>query len=139
MSSSLYYLSLFRIFNFLNNLMDKKGWKFLTLYKFKMFVRREVMNYIKENLESYSSMIKSEVGYASTNDYFSRKLRTDHQVNLNSKNLVRFIKQLVLFSLKQNGQIFFLDFLGIRWNDWDHCNLLPLRHQHSRPCFGKEI
>lgn len=43
--------------------------------------RREVMNYIRDNLETYSSMIKSEVGYASTNDYFSRKLRTDHQVS----------------------------------------------------------
>ena len=40
------------------------------------------MNYIKENLDSYSSMIKSEVGYASTNDYFSRKFRTDHQVTI---------------------------------------------------------
>ena len=38
------------------------------------------MNYIRDNLDTYSSMIKSEVGYASTNDYFSRKLRTDHQV-----------------------------------------------------------
>ena len=44
--------------------------------------RKEVMNYIKENLDSYSSMIKSEVGYASTNDYFSRKFRTDHQVTI---------------------------------------------------------
>ena len=38
------------------------------------------MNYIRDNVDTYSSMIKSEVGYASTNDYFSRKLRTDHQV-----------------------------------------------------------
>ena len=29
--------------------------------------------------DNYSSMIKSEIGYASTNDYFSRKMRTDHQ------------------------------------------------------------
>lgn len=41
--------------------------------------RREVMSYIKQNLENYSSMIKSEVGYASTNDYFSRKTRSDRQ------------------------------------------------------------
>jgi len=41
--------------------------------------RREVMSYIKQNLENYSSMIKSEVGYASTNDYFSRKTRFDRQ------------------------------------------------------------
>ena len=47
---------------------------------FLLLVRREVMNYIRDNLDTYSSMIKSEVGYASTNDYFSRKLRTDHQV-----------------------------------------------------------
>ena len=37
------------------------------------------MSYIKQNLENYSSMIKSEVGYASTNDYFSRKTRFDRQ------------------------------------------------------------
>ena len=37
------------------------------------------MSYIKQNLENYSSMIKSEVGYASTNDYFSRKTRSDRQ------------------------------------------------------------
>jgi len=41
--------------------------------------RREVMSYIKQNMEQYSSMIKSEVGYASTNDYFSRKTRFDRQ------------------------------------------------------------
>lgn len=41
--------------------------------------RREVVAYIRENLENYSTMIRSEVGYASTNDYFSRKMRTDHQ------------------------------------------------------------
>lgn len=41
--------------------------------------RREVVNYIKDNQDTYSSMIKSEVGYASTSDYFSRKMRTDHQ------------------------------------------------------------
>ncbi|CAB4063775.1 unnamed protein product [Lepeophtheirus salmonis] len=41
--------------------------------------RREVMSYIRENLDNYSSMIKSEIGYASTNDYFSRKTRTDRQ------------------------------------------------------------
>ena len=78
-----------------------------------MFNRREVMNYIKENLESYSSMIKSEVGYASTNDYFSRKLRTDHQVIFQHKASSLYIK-MVLFSLKQNGQTYYLTFLGIR-------------------------
>lgn len=41
--------------------------------------RREVMSYIREHLDNYSSMIKSEVGYASTSDYFSRKTRTDLQ------------------------------------------------------------
>ena len=41
--------------------------------------RREVMSYIKQNMDQYSSMIKSEVGYASTNDYFSRKTRFDRQ------------------------------------------------------------
>jgi len=41
--------------------------------------RREVVGYIRENMDNYSSMIKSEIGYASTNDYFSRKMRTDHQ------------------------------------------------------------
>ena len=41
--------------------------------------RREVVAYIREHLDNYSSMIKSEIGYASTNDYFSRKMRTDHQ------------------------------------------------------------
>jgi len=41
--------------------------------------RREVMAYIKQNQENYSSMIKSEVGYASTSDYFNRKTRTDRQ------------------------------------------------------------
>ena len=37
------------------------------------------MSYIKQNMDQYSSMIKSEVGYASTNDYFSRKTRFDRQ------------------------------------------------------------
>lgn len=37
------------------------------------------MGFIKDNLDNYSSMIKSEVGYASTNDYFSRKTRSDRQ------------------------------------------------------------
>jgi len=41
--------------------------------------RREVVAYIRDHLDNYSSMIKSEIGYASTNDYFSRKMRTDHQ------------------------------------------------------------
>lgn len=41
--------------------------------------RREVMSYIKEHQENYSSMIKSEIGYASTNDYFNRKTRSDRQ------------------------------------------------------------
>jgi len=41
--------------------------------------RKEVMSYIKENEDSYKSMIKSEVGYASINDYFSRKTRSDRQ------------------------------------------------------------
>merc|ERR1712156_1414518 len=41
--------------------------------------RREVVAYIRDHLDNYSCMIKSEIGYASTNDYFSRKMRTDHQ------------------------------------------------------------
>lgn len=41
--------------------------------------RREVVGYIRDHMDNYSSMIKSEIGYASTNDYFSRKMRTDHQ------------------------------------------------------------
>jgi len=41
--------------------------------------RREVVGYIQEHMDNYSSMIKSEIGYASTKDYFSRKMRTDHQ------------------------------------------------------------
>jgi len=41
--------------------------------------RREVVGYIREHMDNYSSMIRSEIGYASTNDYFSRKMRTDHQ------------------------------------------------------------
>ena len=42
-----------------------------------MRYRREVLAYIKENLENYSTMIRSET--ASTNDYFSRKMRSDRQ------------------------------------------------------------
>jgi len=41
--------------------------------------RREVVGYMREHMDNYSSMIRSEIGYASTNDYFSRKMRTDHQ------------------------------------------------------------
>ena len=41
--------------------------------------RREVVGYLREHSDNYSSMIRSEVGYASTSDYFSRKMRTDHQ------------------------------------------------------------
>lgn len=41
--------------------------------------RREVVGYLREHADNYSSMIRSEIGYASTNDYFSRKMRTDHQ------------------------------------------------------------
>ena len=39
--------------------------------------RREVVAYIREHLDNYSSMIKSEIGYASTSDYFSRKILDD--------------------------------------------------------------
>ena len=42
-----------------------------------MRYRREVLAYIKENLENCSTMIRSET--ASTNDYFSRKMRSDRQ------------------------------------------------------------
>jgi len=41
--------------------------------------RKEVMSYIKQNEDNYKSMIKSEVGYASINDYFVRKTRSDRQ------------------------------------------------------------
>jgi hypothetical protein len=45
-----------------------------------MRYRREVMSYIRENLDNYSSMIRSEIGQrGSTNDYFSRKTRADRQ------------------------------------------------------------
>ena len=37
------------------------------------------MSYIKQNEDNYKSMIKSEVGYASINDYFVRKTRSDRQ------------------------------------------------------------
>jgi len=41
--------------------------------------RKEVMSYIKQNEDNYKSMIRSEVGYASINDYFVRKTRSDRQ------------------------------------------------------------
>jgi len=41
--------------------------------------RQEVVGYIYKHMDNYSSMIKSEIGYSSTNNYFSRKMRTDHQ------------------------------------------------------------
>lgn len=41
--------------------------------------RKEVMSFIKDHEDSYKSMIRSEVGYASINDYFSRKTRSDRQ------------------------------------------------------------
>ncbi len=42
-----------------------------------MKYRREVLAYIRENLDNYQSMIRSET--ASTSDYFSRKTRADRQ------------------------------------------------------------
>ena len=46
-----------------------------------MRYRREVMNYIRDNLDNYSTMIKSEIGRAATtSDYFSRKTRADRSV-----------------------------------------------------------
>ncbi|TRY67755.1 hypothetical protein TCAL_15861 [Tigriopus californicus] len=44
-----------------------------------MKYRRDVMAYIRQNLDNYSSMIRSEIGRSSTNDYFSRKTRADRQ------------------------------------------------------------
>ena len=41
--------------------------------------RREVVAYIRDPLDNYTFMIKSEIGYALTNDYFSHKMHTDHQ------------------------------------------------------------
>jgi hypothetical protein len=42
-----------------------------------MKYRREVLAYIRENLDNYQSMIRSET--TSTSDYFSRKTRADRQ------------------------------------------------------------
>ena len=44
-----------------------------------MKFRREVMAYLRSNLDSYSSMIRSETRGANTTDYFSRKTRADRQ------------------------------------------------------------
>ena len=45
-----------------------------------MRFRREVMAYIREHVDNYSTMIKSEIGRtSSTSDYFSRKMRADRQ------------------------------------------------------------
>ena len=38
---------------------------------------REVVAYIHDHLDNYSSMIKFEIGYASTSDYFSCKILDD--------------------------------------------------------------
>ena len=51
------------------------------------------MSYIKQNLENYSSMIKSEVGYASTNDYFSRKTRFDRQEFAETTEIIGMVIQ----------------------------------------------
>ena len=47
-----------------------------------MKYRREVLEYIRENLDNYSTMIRSELSGSarSTSDYFQRKTRADRQV-----------------------------------------------------------
>ena len=58
------------------------------------------MSYIKQNMEQYSSMIKSEVGYASTNDYFSRKTRFDRQEFAETTEIIgKKFRKYLMFNL----------------------------------------
>jgi len=85
-----------------------------------MKYRREVMDYIRNNLDNYSTMIKSELGSTSrsTSDYFSRKTRADRQ---DWAETTEIIATCVVY----NANVHVLALVPGRYSTWQWCHFDP--------------